>query len=123
MAQQDSSNSTKVSSAQYIKVATKNMSKIHDSCETNVELQMLVLNTISEYQSAAEVATASGVATGAVLGVKRRRNSGGASSRGTGASGAASVYGSSTHPDVPVIGDDEMLPSSLKEWKIGLCRI
>ena len=97
--------SASVSGKQFSSVSQKNMTKIVSSTNNNIELQMMVLDTIDEYEAAAKVAQEEGKSTGEMLrsAAKRKRalNEGAASSH---------------RPHVnPMIG--EQLPLSSKSWK------
>ena len=66
MASSDTSTVAHVSMPQTIsqgfrRANDKNMPKIYDSCKDNVELQILVLDTISEYQAQKEGASSMGI--------------------------------------------------------------
>jgi len=97
--------SASVSGRQFSCVSQRNMTRIVTASHDNIELQMMVLNTIDEYEAAEKVAQEEGRSTGEMLrsAGKRRRilNDGAASSQ---------------RPHVnPMIG--EQLPLSSKSWK------
>ena len=67
--------SASVSGKQFSSVSQKNMAKIVPAISNNIELQMMVLDTIGEYESAARAAQDEGKSTGEILrgSAKRKR--------------------------------------------------
>lgn len=110
-----------VSSKQFTGVSQKNMQKIVNATSNDVTLQMMVLNTIEEYNAAQAAANEQGISTGEHLRAqkKRRKSAGGSGGGEPVAPGAGSTPADSSSRTRPVITitPDATIPLSAKAWK------
>lgn len=102
------SSKTSLSGKQFAHLAAKNLSQITAAVTDNLELQQLVLSTISEYQEAQATAAQKGVTTGEHLRQqKKRRKSAGAGSTAAETTGAARQ----------TIDPETKLPAGCRNWR------